>query len=202
DVKGGVESLSVRSKEGQMSSKQPTHMGISKQDPGKLVSRNIRAQGSGARGKNDVGVEARRVLGQSAHELVGEHVLANRDEQRATEGLREHNDCCARWNVDHIQHGLDSQRGLLQSETKTQPKDDLVWDPFRVARGHAESGDQSRADTGDDGRGNHERGVVSHLSDDYADRNRGENERQDHGQGGDARVDSRDVVDRLEVDRE
>lgn len=134
------------------------------------------------RRQDDCWVKVRNYNLQIAEQLVGEDVLRNGDEERATESLREHDDGGTDGDVCLWEHRLDGNEGLLHAEADTKTEHGLVADPLRVTGVRSEGGEQACANGHEDGGSDDERRVVAELGDgstcNHRDDDETENERQ------------------------
>jgi hypothetical protein len=125
------------------------------------LRRNRALQRRGTQPQHHRRIEPPGFLDQAGHETVGEDVLRDRDEQRASEGLREHDERGADGDVFDGQHALHGDEGLLHCDPDTESIEDLVADPFRRGSVDGESGEEPGTDGHEDRGGDEEGHVVA-----------------------------------------
>lgn len=135
---------------------------------------------------------------QLLDQLIVEHIVTNRDEQRATQGLHEGDHRCADRDVLDIQDSLHGNKRLLQSKTDASTEENLVPNPD-AGRGvgfprRQQAAANSREDSPDD----HEGSIVSESRDQTTRDQRSHHDAQKHRQVPNTGVHGGDALHRLE----
>ena len=150
--------------------------------------------------KYDTGIEIGHNAGQVLDELVGEDVLANRDEESAAKSLEEHHGSGANGNVFCGKRCLNSNQDLLHTETDTSTEDELVANPLRGTTVDFHRCEQTGANGHEDRREEHERRVVTNSSYSATSNHRNDDEAEDGGEVHNSRLGCRSSLDGLEPD--
>jgi hypothetical protein len=150
--------------------------------------------------QHDLGVEVGYHSAEVLDKLVRKDVLADTDEECASESLREHHDGGTDGHIGCGEGGLDHDERLLHTKTNTSTKEELVADPLGRARislkGCEKAGTDGHQDTGH----KHEWGVVSENSDKNTRCHGYDNQAQNSWQVHDARFGCAGSLDGLEPD--
>ena len=155
-----------------------------------------------ADGEQDIWIQTGHEFADAADESVLEDGLGDGDEERAAEGLEEHDAGRADGDVIERETGLDGEERDLEHESDAGAGEDLVPEPLGERGGGGEGGEEPGADGEEDGAGEGKGDVLADDGDetarDHGEQDAGEEEREDV----DAGFDGGCAFDGLEVERE
>lgn len=174
---------------------------VSHQQAGQLAGRHDAPQVCGAGVDDSLRGDIGEVqFQQVADELIVQYVLGDGDEHAATQRLSKKHERHACGCVSARKYRLSSHVALLHATAKTEAKQDLIADPFGVARGDGEGGDQTEANGGDNRGDYHERCVVPDSADQHSRSYDGNDKGEDQGNASDSGLNCIDAFDGLEPD--
>lgn len=134
-------------------------------------------------------------------EVVGEDVLTNGDEERASEQLDEHDRGGSDGDVIESENGLSGDSGLLEAEASAQTEDDLIPNPYPRGTVDPEACDEAGADGHEDGRGVDEWHIVPKSGCEGASENNSDHLSKDERKVVNAGIGGADILNGLKPER-
>ena len=164
-------------------------------------SNNLSEFGS-SRVDDHLSVEVGCRASQALDQLVGEDVLTNGDKDSTAQRLCKEHQGDTSGDVFAYQDGLGSHTGLLHAESDAETVEELIPDPLRMTCCRRERGNETGSDGHENGAGDHERSVVAKRADKESGHDAADDQRKNHWNIHDTRLDGADAFDSLEPERQ